>query len=368
MADKPDLPYLPAGIMRIWDRLPRASQERLIAKNARDAAKAERDAKVPFDRAKEKERGKFARRLTKWLDGNYRKLPSNEAGIAAHQALVAEYEALYGTLGEIDRATHEKTYANIRRAAVAETERQAQQAEQSRLTKARLEREAEERERYAAAHRAKRDADRATADAKRTVRAMTKRIEYLEWRVGHLTRQIAGWEASVALLTDEYLETYRGHSGHRDLIANRKKMEGWLARDRPKLKQGTAELADCRERLAAAKAHLDPSPTPPPANAATATGTATAGLGWRPVWSKQPLAKYRELLNIPERWDMRKVVLIWFGEDRQELRVFSLQQDGYQTRALIELTGSGDLVELSGGRGAKWDFALTREQYDNAAA
>ena len=88
---------------------------------------------------------------------------------------------------------------------------------------------------------------------------------------------------------------------------------------------------------------------------------------WRPMWSKEPYAKYRELQNIPEHWEMWKVVLIWFGESRPTLRVFSLQRNGYQTIALMELTGSGDLKEVNNREG-RWDFALTREQYDVAAS
>ena len=111
--------------MRSWDKLPLRVQQRLIDQNTRDAAKAAR-ANVPkFDREKEKERSQFARRLTKWLDAGWRKLPSNEYGIAQHQAMVAEYEAAYKPLGDIDRATHDRTYASIRRQVQADIDRAA---------------------------------------------------------------------------------------------------------------------------------------------------------------------------------------------------------------------------------------------------
>lgn len=89
--------------------------------------------------------------------------------------------------------------------------------------------------------------------------------------------------------------------------------------------------------------------------------------GWRAVWSKEPYDKYRELQNIPDHWELRKVVLIWFGDGSQRLRVFSLQRGGYQTKALIELTGNGDLLEVNAREG-RWDFVLTREEYDAAAS
>ena len=97
-----------------------------------------------------------------------------------------------------------------------------------------------------------------------------------------------------------------------------------------------------------------------------ATETLERPVAWRPVWSKTPYAKYRELQNIPNHWEMRKVVLIHFSDDNLRLRVFSLQRNGYQTIALMELAGSGDLTELNYREG-RYDFALTREQYNKAA-
>ena len=235
--ERPDLPYIHKNIMAHWARFPARVQERLIKRNAREAIRAAARAtraRPKFDREKERQRGKFARRLVKWLDTNGRKLPAGEKGIARHQAMVAMYEALYGSISKMDQTTYDNTYADILRQAGIEAEHAAQ------------------------------------------VAAL---LERGSWLMG--------------------------------------------------------------------------GPTAP------SDGT------WYPRWSKKPFAPFRELQNIPADWEMRKVVLAWRDGEPQYLRVFSSQQEGYQTKALIELTGSGDLEEL-GFYNNRWDFAITREQYDRA--
>ena len=123
--ERPDLPYIHKNIMAHWARFPARVQERLIKRNAseaiRAAARATR-ARPKFDREKERQRSKFARRLVKWLDSNGRKLPADEDGINRHHAMVAEYEITYGYISASDRATHLDTYAHIRRQAEIEVE------------------------------------------------------------------------------------------------------------------------------------------------------------------------------------------------------------------------------------------------------
>ena len=85
---------------------------------------------------------------------------------------------------------------------------------------------------------------------------------------------------------------------------------------------------------------------------------------WVPVWSKEPFAMYRELQNIPEHWELTKVVLIWNGEDQQTLRVFG-DWRGFPPVALEELVGEPDLILLNNREG-RWDYSLTRELYDQA--
>ena len=82
---------------------------------------------------------------------------------------------------------------------------------------------------------------------------------------------------------------------------------------------------------------------------------------WRPVWSKEPKAEYRELQNIPADWGAEKVVLMWRGvEDWCAVRVF-----GQFRNALIGLFGTDDLPGVT-TEGGKRDFLLTREQYKKA--
>ena len=233
MATRPDLPYVDAFILDRWDQLTPELHQLFIDHNTKAAARFQGEPK--FDREKEKSRARFARNLSKWRNADGRKLPSNEAGISQHMAMVAEYEVEHGRISDIDRATHEKAYANIRRQAEIETENASKLA---------------------------------------------------------------------ALL----------------------KRGSWLIGRRARSKSGE----------------------------------------WVPSWSKKPLAPYRELQNIPPHWEMSKVVLAWQNGEPRFLRVFSLQPNGYQTIALLELTGSGDLPELSTSHDNRWDFAITRKHYDQA--
>ena len=232
---RPDLPYVDAFILDRWDQLTPALHQLFIDHNAQAAARVERlQGKPRFDREKEKERARFARNLSKWRNTDGRKLPSDEDGISQHMAMVAQYEAAHGRISDIDRATHKRTYANIRRQAEIEVE-------------------------------------------------------------------------------------------HASKVAALLKRGSWLISRRARSKPGE----------------------------------------WCPRWSKKALAPYRELQNIPPHWEMSKVVLAWQSGEPRFLRVFSLQPNGYQTIALRDLTGSGDLPELATS-GNSWDFALTREQYDQA--
>lgn len=82
---------------------------------------------------------------------------------------------------------------------------------------------------------------------------------------------------------------------------------------------------------------------------------------WRPVWSKEPKAEYRELQNIPAEWGAEKVVLMLRDAGSwRAVRVF-----GQFRNALIGLFGTDDLPGIT-STGSKRDFALTREQYDKA--
>ena len=85
---------------------------------------------------------------------------------------------------------------------------------------------------------------------------------------------------------------------------------------------------------------------------------------WKPIWSKEKYDTYRELQNIPENWGVDKIVLIWWGDTRQDIRVF-LNRDVSVTLMLTELMGVSDLPEITSGDGRR-DYGLTRTQYDKA--
>ena len=76
-------------------------------------------------------------------------------------------------------------------------------------------------------------------------------------------------------------------------------------------------------------------------------------------WSMPKFYKYRELQNIPTEWNAKKIVLIWYSVDRQELRIFS-EAPG---NAYRELIGPGVYVLKTFGNNRS-DYKLTRKQYD----
>ena len=104
-----------------------------------------------------------------------------------------------------------------------------------------------------------------------------------------------------------------------------------------------------------------PKPKPKPRPKATATGEAI----WQPEWSKKPMAKWRELQNTPPEWRVNKVVLAYFGEGRQEMRVFApLTADARE--AVRQLTGKRG-QHLIRHEGSRHHFVLRGAQYEQAA-
>ena len=85
---------------------------------------------------------------------------------------------------------------------------------------------------------------------------------------------------------------------------------------------------------------------------------------WSPQWSGPPFDKFRQLQNIPEVWGVTKVVLIWRGVDQQGLRVFG---EIVSAEAMIELVGDNEVDLLAEADDGRWDFRLTRQQYDHAS-
>ena len=80
---------------------------------------------------------------------------------------------------------------------------------------------------------------------------------------------------------------------------------------------------------------------------------------WSPIWNKPAFLKFRELTNIPPEWRARKVVLIWRGEERQELRVFADNPNA----AMIGLFGDAIGWASLGSKRDRHNFKISREQY-----
>ena len=83
---------------------------------------------------------------------------------------------------------------------------------------------------------------------------------------------------------------------------------------------------------------------------------------WIPEWSNGEFYTFRKLLNIPEDWKSEKIVLIWRGPERQDLRIFTDSVESANSVVTV-LTGGYELplshlrVNLQ---------IITREQYDKA--
>ena len=77
-------------------------------------------AAPPFDNTQEKERARLAHHLSEWIDADSHTIPSTEQGVVTHQALVAEYESLYGPISDTDRSHYAEIYQAIIRAEAAQ--------------------------------------------------------------------------------------------------------------------------------------------------------------------------------------------------------------------------------------------------------
>ena len=89
---------------------------------------------------------------------------------------------------------------------------------------------------------------------------------------------------------------------------------------------------------------------------------------WRPLWSGRPYQLFRSLQNIPEAWGAKKVILIFRSEQQQNLRIFvdwSNLDDDVPQQVLAALLGSTEVKYRQ--RGERWDFFISRQQYEHAS-
>ena len=88
---------------------------------------------------------------------------------------------------------------------------------------------------------------------------------------------------------------------------------------------------------------------------------------WKPQWDRPQYADFRELENLPEEWSgiVLKVVIIWRGEHRQEMRVFAKSWDAV-TEIVENCTGEAPADYLTALGEWRKDVVITREQYEAA--
>ena len=88
---------------------------------------------------------------------------------------------------------------------------------------------------------------------------------------------------------------------------------------------------------------------------------------WTPVWDRAPHDKFRELQNLPQEWKgiVLKVVLIWRGSDRQEMRVFAKSWDAV-TEIVENCTGEAPADYLTALGEWRKDVVISRAQYGAA--
>ena len=146
---------------------------------------------------------------------------------------------------------------------------------------------------------------------------------------------------------------------------------------RARIPEVEADLAENKHACDEARAVLKQDPTvlpplPPPPDleeaiereheAAVSEKPVAKPATWQPQWNRPAFSKFRDLQNIPKEWGVGRLVLIWRGEDQQELRVIAPSED--TASKAVNLLLSQQLFEvlppLSGNR---WNFKITREQY-----
>lgn len=380
----PNLEFIDAAIIERWDRLNDGqkaffieSNERLrLKQEERDEQRAEREADALRSRTdrkqREKGRARAAYKLSKWQRADGSKIPSSEEGIVEHQQAVASYEEEFGSYSEIDKASNQKTYANMReqwgreRQAALDWEQTVKEAEEERRKQRELRAEAQ---REHDQERRERDRERGERDeARRNERARARLGRELKRYLYILDEGMPYYERSIASAQGENagrnagsllaLFTRYKDEAKEELAEIEARMPGVLeaAKDRESaydlMRRQRAFDAGDKDAFKDDSENVEETPE--------------AAGPWAPRWSKEKHSKYRELQNVPEHWGAKKVVLIWYGQEKQELRVFETPGGLASEMMLTELVGPGTLIDRSHA-GSRWDFTLTPDQYEHAS-
>ena len=348
-------------------------------------------AVVKFDRAREKRRAKFAYNLYKFRDHLGRKLPQNEAGITEHREAVARYVNEYGPV----KTDYEKVYLYIRKGITNESKRQSDNAALRKKLIAAKEAEDKQRIENNKKIRVEQQHDKDITAAKHIVSTYPRRIASYEKRLKQARRRRDQFQKTVDDLTPKLkTEEYKKLRAYRSYVKKCEKCAYWVIRFTKIIHKLETRVIPLRNALATARTTLylgklgaeinanvikvvkslqtvnlvttndDWLRTVKKETAKLKSNTPKSKRRWAPVWSKSKYDKYRELQNIPAVWDVRKVVLIWYGDHMEpELRVFGK----VTSHAVNGLLGPNTILPIIKTTRAKIDYQLTRKQYDQVS-
>lgn len=266
MADRPDLPYVSPFILDRWGILKPAQREFFIEVNRKGAALAaakatkyaadmEKKAESQSRAVTERRRSVMARRLYKWLDGNGRKLPSNEVGIAKHKAMVAEYEQVFGPTS----TDYQSTYDSVREGLALDEQRRIEAERVLREHEERRRREAVEVAARVAKQRAARDRAKVVKSAESAVRRYQKSIPSYRQRIERYDARIVRLQARIDDLTPKLeSDTYQKPRHQRQLLEVLNNAHKWRDRFLDTRNRYAVKLDHAEEQLSFAYQALDP--------------------------------------------------------------------------------------------------------------
>ena len=311
---------------------------------------------MAFDQAEEKRRAGLAYCLTRWIrpGDSGKKIPATEAGIAEHKKLVEAYSDIYGPSSAASIRQYENVYALVRRGL------EQQQAAEERAAEV-MSAQADKKEQADEQRRAQRRENalrRQRIEAERTLQALPQSMSIQRKEIGRLKEYLARDEARVAELEASLAGKYRNSPLRKDIEAALADAKERCRNFRKRIPEVEADLAENKQDCDEARALLKQDPTiappiPPPKPKPQ----------WKPRWNKAAFSKFRDLQNIPQDWPVTRVVLIWRGEENQEMRIIAPTKGDALFAVQVFFGSSLTVKELPHMSGGRWNFQITREQY-----
>ena len=306
---------------------------------------------MAFNQDKEKRRARLAYCLTRWIrpGDNGKKIPATEAGIVEHKNLVEAYGDIYGPPSAAGMRQYENIYALVRKGL------EQQQVAEKRAAKV-MSAQADKKEQADEQRRAQRRENtlrRQRLEAERTLKALPQSMAIQRKEINRLKEYIARDEVRVAQLESSLAGKYRNSPLRKDIEAALADAKKRCQNFQERIPEVEADLAENKQVCDEARAMLKQNST---------VTISKPKLQWKPSWDKSAFSKFRDLKNIPKDWSVERLVLIWRGEDQQELRVIAPSEDTANkvVNILLSQQSFEVLPHLSGNR---WNFKITREQY-----